>query len=340
MEWNEEKAQEIINKHKSRFSLRLTFKVIRVTVALLVLFTVYMVVLTASYDMSKIGKRTEFYQKLAIDWTYPELTTGVGIDALKEITPFLTQKIEIPLVRTIGSEEYIVSHLSLSKPLLNSLTRIEIAKSYPYDTGNQGFYFNLPYNPTSDKKLTGDYESDVWGTLERIHEGNVADMAFSTTHYHSPEDIIALLEPYDVTIQWMPLYMGELKQFTEGGWGGGEDSMSLSQTWGLSGGRLMDDDFRGGSLTHSINENWVEESKEAMLTNMDMMLNSHKRLAETLLGTNYLQERYNYLQENGFQTYGAVVTGPVKELLKLKELEGIRTVILGEVEYWNWTGKE
>lgn len=340
MEWNEEKAQNIIKKHKNRFSLRLTFKVIRVTVALFVLFTVYMVVLTASYDMSKIGKRTELYQKLAIDWTYPELTTGVGIDASKEITPFLTQKIEIPLVRTIGSEEYIVSQLSLSKPLLNSLTRIEIAKSYPYGTGNQGFYFNLPYDPASGKQLNGDYESDVWDTLERIHEGNVADMAFSTTQYHAPEDIIALLAPYDIAIQWMPLYMGELKQFTEGGWGGGEDSMSLLRTWGLSGGRLMDDDLRGGSLTVSINENWVEEDKKAMLTNMDMMLNNHKRLAETLLETDYLQERYDYLQENGFQAYGAVVTGPVKELLKLKEVEGIQTVMLGEVKYWNWTGKQ
>lgn len=340
MEWNEEKAQNIIKKHKSRFSLRLTFKVIRVTVALLVIFTVYMIVLASSYDMSKIGKRTELYQKLAIDWTVPELTSGVGLDASKEITPFFTQKIEIPLVRAIGSEEYVVSQLNLSKPLFNSWTRIEMERSYPHGTGNQGFYFNLPYDPTSGRQLNGENESGVWDTLARIHEGNVADMAFSTDQYYSPSDIIALLAPYDVTIQWMPLYMGELKQFTEGGWGGGEDSMSLLQTWGLSGGRLMDDDFRSGSLTHSINESWVEESKEAMLTNMDMMLNNHKRLAETLLRTDYLQERYDYLQEHGFQAYGAVVTGPVKELLKLKELEEIRTVMLGEVEYWNWTGKE
>ena len=42
------------------------------------------------------------------------------------------------------------------------------------------------------------------------------------------------------------------------------------------------------------------------------------------------------IQDEGFTAYGAVVTGPVKELLKLKELETIQGVQLGEVELWNW----
>ena len=33
----------------------------------------------------------------------------------------------------------------------------------------------------------------------------------------------------------------------------------------------------------------------------------------------YLEERYNYLQGKGFPVYGAVITGPTKELLKLRE---------------------
>lgn len=31
------------------------------------------------------------------------------------------------------------------------------------------------------------------------------------------------------------------------------------------------------------------------------------------------------------------MTGPVKELLKLQELEGIHSVQMGDIEYWNWT---
>ncbi|WP_391203762.1 anti sigma factor C-terminal domain-containing protein [Psychrobacillus sp. L4] len=55
-----------------------------------------------------------------------------------------------------------------------------------------------------------------------------------------------------------------------------------------------------------------------------------------MLDTSHLQERYDYLNEEGFQAYGAVVTGPVKELLKLKELKEVRSVQLGEITYWNW----
>lgn len=57
---------------------------------------------------------------------------------------------------------------------------------------------------------------------------------------------------------------------------------------------------------------------------------------ETFLGLNHLNERYKFLEENGFITYGAVVTGPVKELLKLRDVEGVQGEQLGEVELWNW----
>ncbi|GAE25227.1 hypothetical protein JCM9140_1207 [Halalkalibacter wakoensis JCM 9140] len=81
MEWNEGKAQKMVNKYKNRFNLRLSFKVIRVIVSLVILYWVYLFVLTVSYDFSKIGPRTEFYQKLAIDWTYPELTSDLAISS-------------------------------------------------------------------------------------------------------------------------------------------------------------------------------------------------------------------------------------------------------------------
>lgn len=338
MEWNEEKAQEIIKKHKNSFSLRLTFKIIRVMVAVLILFSIYTIVLTISYDASKIGKRTEFYQKLAIDWTYPELTTNLSLSSTNEITPLLTQKIAFPLVRRLGSKDYIVAQLSLRKPIFTAWTNTAIVKNFPY-LEDQKFHFYLPIDPITGRKLIGNEQSNVWVPLEKVHEGNVADLAFSTDTYHSPREILDLLAPYDVEVRWMPLYMGEMRQFTEGGWGGGGDSISLNHQFGLSGARLMDKDFRGGSLLNGLNKDLIEMSQEAMLQNMQMMLKKNKRLAENLLGTQHLQQRYDYLKNEGFQANGAIVTGPVKELLKLQELEGIHSVSLGEITYWNWDEK-
>ncbi|WP_156416122.1 hypothetical protein [Gracilibacillus massiliensis] len=41
MDWNEEKAQQILTKHKKRFSLRLTLKMIRVLAAIFFLYVIY-----------------------------------------------------------------------------------------------------------------------------------------------------------------------------------------------------------------------------------------------------------------------------------------------------------
>ncbi|WP_419959592.1 anti-sigma factor [Psychrobacillus sp. BM2] len=337
MIWNEKKADEILAKHKNRFSLRLTFKIIRVLVVIFIIYVVYMISLSMLYYASSIGEKTEFYQELAVDWTNPGITVGISSSTSNEITPFLTQKIEFPLIKRIGKEDYVVSQLNLRKTFITSFSYLEIEKSNTYNNSSEGgFNFYLPYNPGTSSKLMGSETPDVWSKLEKIHEGNVAELAFSTDEYYSPSDVVQLLSLYDLDITWMPIYMGELKQYTEGSWGSGGDSISLGKPWGLSGARLANPDFNGGSLISILDSSTVETSEHAMLENMNMMLDKNKRLAETLLGTDYLQERYDYLTEEGFQAYGAVVTGPVKELLKLKELNEIHSVQLGEITYWNW----
>lgn len=55
------------------------------------------------------------------------------------------------------------------------------------------------------------------------------------------------------------------------------------------------------------------------------------------LGCLFIWASLMYLQKvNGFMVYGAVVTGPTKELLRLQELEEIQGVQLGEITFWNW----
>ncbi|WP_052144721.1 anti sigma factor C-terminal domain-containing protein [Halalkalibacter okhensis] len=336
MEWNEQKAQQIVKKYNNRIKLQFPFKVIRVMVSLVILYWIYLFILTVSYDFSKIGPQTEFYQKLAIDWTYPELTSDIAISSHREITPLGTQKIEFPIERRIGKNHYVVSQLHLTKPIMNSRTYMEIERRYPYKAGHNGFNFYLPFHPKNERPLDGNQAPGVFGTLEKVHEGKVADFAFSTDDYRSPEEMLDLLAEYDLDVIWMPLYMGEMQKFSEWGWSSGGNSIALAQQWGLSGARITEDDFMSGSLVHVLDQQSVEESKLAMLDNMKQMLEENKRLAEQLLVTNHLQERYDYLYHEGFQVYGAVVTGPVRELLRLQEVNGFRSFQLGEMTDWNW----
>lgn len=334
MEWDEEQAEKIVRKHKSWFSLKFTFKIIRVLIAILLLFTVYKMGISILYDRSDIGERTELYQKLAIDWQSPELSSS-GISGTKEISSFGTQKMSFPIEKRIGRTDYVISQLTLQKPIVNAFTMREINELAPYDALDEVFSFDLPYDPHTGKRLSGITESaEIWSTLDKLHEGNVANLALSTVDYYAPKDMIALLSPYDVDILWMPLYMGEFQGFSEGGWTNSNESMTLWPQWGLSGAREVDQN--GSSLMHVLDEETIAESEQAMLKNMENMLGEDRKLAEILLDTGHLQERVNYLENEGFQAYGAVITGPVKELLKLQELEGVRNIQLGEIKHWNW----
>lgn len=342
MEWNEEKEKELLISYKRRFSLRFTLKVVQVLVLLFVLYTLYMVALQAIYTYSKAGERLGFYQQLTLDWKYPQYIGLHVIQKQPEITPYLTQIVEVPVENTIGKEIAEVGNVTVKKSVLFPAVTADYSE---VKESKQSYYFYLPTHPVSREVLSAVENPAVWEKLDMIHEGFVADLAFSTDDYYSPEEMNELLQPYDIDVLWMPLYMGESKMFDIDFTLHGENSLTFAtEQWGLAGGRKVEKD--GQYVIHHLHPNEyygeddisaLEESQQLMLENMEMMLRNNKRLAEMLLQTSHLEERYNYVKENGFQVFGAVVTGPVKELLKLQEEKAIRGAQLGEVEIWNWS---
>ncbi|MGN7117717.1 anti sigma factor C-terminal domain-containing protein [Lysinibacillus odysseyi] len=112
--------------------------------------------------------------------------------------------------------------------------------------------------------------------------------------------------------------------------------MSIHDIIGLTTGRDHDEQFQGQFRVNMLADETLEESKQMMLQNMEELLEKNKSYYEGLLGLGYLKEKQAYLKEKGFTVYGAVVTGPVKELLKLKDVPSIRDEQLGDVELWNW----
>lgn len=49
-----------------------------------------------------------------------------------------------------------------------------------------------------------------------------------------------------------------------------------------------------------------------------------------------LNDRIQYLEANGVKHYGAVITGPTKEVLSLRDETAIALVEVDEVDFWNW----
>ncbi|GAM15456.1 anti-sigma factor [Mesobacillus selenatarsenatis] len=329
MEWTKDKEKKILLKY--RFTL--TVKIIRIIAATLFFFWLYMLVISISYHSLGLDKKHIFYSRVAMDWSQPNMQEDFGSIDSAEITPFFTQKISYPVYKMIGKETELIGTKQLAKRLAPMYSTNQT--DYLKPKNEQEYTFYLPEHPKTGTKLEANEDPAVWTKLEKVHEGTVAELSFSTKSYMTPEEMLGFLKPYDLDVLWMPLYAGEMKEF-ETGWGGSGNTLSVDSI-GFTGGREAGDDYNSQSK-YSLEEKFSELNKKLMLQQMKNLLdNESTSYRENFLGLSHLEERYNYLMKEGFQVYGAVVTGPVKELLKLKENEQIQGANLGEMTYWNWS---
>ena len=330
-EWSEEKEKRIL----SRYRFTLTVRVIIVLLLCLFVFWAYKMIVTASFMSLHLDKKHVYYTKVATDWTIPNLEEDFGGHVITDITPFLTQKMTYPVVRKVGKENKVVGEMNISKTFFGTNSQRTIQYLEKGLGNNYPFY--LPEHPKTGAKLDAGGNPNVWTKLDKVHEGTVAELSFSTSKFMTAEELLQLLKPYDVDVLWAPLYTGEFKTIKDVSYSSSTGLISLSSIFGLSGGRDAGDDYMSEGKINVLTEERLSDSKQRMLTNMDNLLkNEGKSYYENFLGLYYLQERYDYLKKNGFTVYGAVVTGPVKELLKLKDVKEIRGAQLGEMDYWNW----
>jgi hypothetical protein len=330
-EWTKEKEKKIL----LRYRFTLTVRVVLILILCLFVFSVYKVIVTSTLMSLKLDHKHVYYTKVTTDWTIPNLREGFGGHMITDTTPFFTQKMSYPVVKRVGKEDKVVGEMNIGINYLG----FDSQKNIQYFEKKQGnnYSFYLPEDPRTGEKLEAGGKPNVWAILEKVHEGTVAELSFSTSKFMTTEELLQLLKPYDVDVLWVPLYTGEFKTIKDVSYSSSTRLISLNNIFGLSGGREAGRDYMSEEKITVLFEENLSRSKQMMLTNMEYLLkNESKSYYENFLGLTHLQERYDYLKKNGFIVYGAVVTGPVKELLKLKDVQEIRGAQLGEMDYWNW----
>ena len=142
-----------------------------------------------------------------------------------------------------------------------------------------------------------------------------------------------MLAEYDLEILWYAVSTGQEGQQRNDR----EILRSVSTFDGVWGFAHMSTNLLNFSAPISSQDSAIRE--EYFMSNMEFLLNN-EGLAKKLYRGNpselLLQKRFAYLQEKGIQVYGLVVTGPTKELLKLRDLEGVHSPAVGDVQLWNW----
>jgi len=218
--------------------------------------------------------------------------------------------------KQIGDEVYPAKTYDL-KFVLNDLVDKEIdsklEKAYPKNPTQTNQWLAHPNNEVEFSS------SEEWRVLNGLPDETVVEAYLSLSDLYTVDEVEQAMNGVDVT--WAAIYTGvEDEQISANG------ELVSPIGYPVQPDTTYWSPFRESS---SHEETFLEMLKGLVpYESIAVEVSPHKNLE--------LPERISYIEENGFKTYGVVVTGPKGEIEKLQELDMIRTLKVGEVKLWNW----
>ncbi len=298
-----------------RTRLSIGFTVIRTLVIIFLLYAAYMIPVNMYYDMS--GKQAGFDRLVTtlVETRHPGVEVDYMHGSSAEINPFLTQSTSLKLYRNVGEWDVVVGEVEAKKRLFGKVN-VKMNFDNEYLNGNDIKAFAIPpklldRDPANIESGSKDMLKDQ---IAKIDDGHVAQVQFSVKKVMKPKAMLEALEGYDVRVFRMPVYGGELTEFDITNYGSGQTR--LAQSFLLRPQVVYDDNNRHSSSVSSLSNVTLERSKEQFYKDIEWLINNGN-----YNDRNIDQKRLNYIREHGMQVYGAVVTGPIREIEKLMEEE-------------------
>lgn len=300
--------------------------------AIIIFGTVLCSIITAIFYSTGDPDRSSVYRDVVqstIAVTEPNLLirgNGTGIN------PFFSMDFKGNLKKEVGGE--MVDAGTIQTSFLFSQVR------YPDRSRTLNRNGTWPFSyPESANVLNSD-----WAKLEKLPEGTVAEAYISFDEFYTTGDVLNKFRDKDMQPVWFVVDTGfdNVDTNTMASFIGfpyhpiwhPEDMMVTNSSYEKKG--MF---FKVESGTSPA----VEDYGSAEIRNENFMktltlLNKYEKIANRVaLGGNLkISERIKYLQKNGIKLYGIVVTGPSKEILKLKSEPWVAGIHLGEVRLWNW----
>jgi mRNA-degrading endonuclease RelE of RelBE toxin-antitoxin system len=323
------KQQKIIRKSKWKARIQTGFTV----VGLFVLVTIISAIFTSIYYAWGEPDRGEVYRNV-IDYTLTVTEPYGDLGGTSVNTkPFFGMEATRELKKRVGKESIKIGELEVN--FLLSLMAVPNRTEFGRETQSPA-YFILP-------EVKEVVNSD-WNQLEKLPEGTVASVYLSFHEHLQSKEVEAMFSDRPIDLIWYAVDTGiELKEsdgyvFEAFGfpsfpiW---HDEDMIQETREESGSFLF------GTVSESYSSPPYEEGDQEVLHEQFMKtltyLKDYENKAKQLTYHPFhLEEQISYLETNGISHYGAVVTGPTKELLALQEEPEIRSMLVDEVELWNW----
>lgn len=221
----------------------------------------------------------------------------------------------------------------------NVLWNVNAKPQWTNGVREQKLFFRYPLQ--SGQKPDADelahWRTPAWTTLEKLPEGTVAQLAVSFADFLTYEQYYERISRYISSANqdtvWLAVDTGVEARHEDQ-----KDGYLLlgpGEAWGFA-----EHELNYGAAPIQVNGEGSRRMA-AFLGEMAYLV-EQKSLARDMgqylvsRSDPQVEERYRYLQEKGVRLYGAVLTGPTKELLKLKDEKSITAAFVGQIDWWNW----
>lgn len=336
-ELSKDEQIKILKRGKWKARLQNALAAIGIILVATIIFNIFTAVF---YDVGKISRR-EIYRDVVnstIAVTQPNIRAG---NSGSSTTPFMSMNLDSGLYKRVGSEDIRVGEMSV-KFLLGQAGYPQ--RKWLMEKGVQDSSGMFCY--PSSERMASDGE---WIKLEKLPEGTVSEVYVSLDKFYGTGEILGKFKDKDINPLWFAVDTGFDK--AEPGLsdqivypiGFPSNPIWHNDDWTLVSSKEEKTGIIGRtvSITKSAPEYDPYGSEKLRNENFIKTLNLMKKYEKivdritNIPGLN-LEKRIEYINANGINIYGVVVTGPSKEILKLKDEAWVAGIKVGEVRLWNW----
>ncbi|MGM8365965.1 anti-sigma factor [Virgibacillus sp. W0181] len=331
-ETTQAKTNKVLRWSKWKARLQTAFTAL----GIILLFIIVSTVLTTVYYSWGKPDRIEVFRNV-IDQTVTVTEPYGYLGGTSSNVDFLFRMNATSDIRKkVGNENITVGEMKV--PFLFSLMGFPERNMYGTESQNQ---------PAFTYQEVGDRGMSDWDRLRHLPEGTVVSAYVSFNEIVNTKAVFDQFSGKNFDILWLAVDTG-IEGKDEGFGGVILDPLGFPSfpIWHEDDMVQQSYEEEGSFFNKTVSESYSSPSYEVGDTEVLheqfvktlRFLQEHEKMAEKLYtGMNLdLDERIGYLEKNGFNHYGIVITGPTKEILKLENEPLINTIEVDEVGFWNW----
>lgn len=349
------KEKRIVRRGKWKARISNTLTVISVFLVVSILSSIGTALF---YDVGDPSRNNKYRDAIASAISISQPNIDVRLNSQGKV--FFMQEVYGDIDKKVGTERVTVGEYTVN--FLFGLPSVDVDWKEGSSGTSQIFYRPKNKSETSSatqeennkeklkeaKAGSSSAKSGDWSRLEKLPEGTVAEAYVSFNRFFSTDELLKQFENRNMEPVWFAVDTGPNDRF------GDHDGIITDPVGFPSYPVWHHDDLtvtsyqeekRGwfgkivssGGHYPSIDTYGDGELRNEHFIKSLRLLQQYELIANRVAPFIDVDASLAYVEQNGVRLYGAVITGPVKELLTLREVPWVHDLRVGEVRLWNWT---